>query len=314
MALRISPWIRWWPLAPVNACLGAWLAISLNLTFAPLAQAQTQPRETMVWLLRELPPLTIFEGTKRNQGAVDQTLALLIQSLPQYDHVIQRVNRARAMQMLQEPGLRCDPTLLWNPERAKFIAFSIPSVVTYSNGLIVRPADRAQFTPFMENGEVDLDALLQSGKLKIGMVAERSYGPFIDQILKRAPADVLAPHYGNDAVTSLMQMEQRGRLQGLIGYLIEARYLARQQGMSADEFSFIPIKGVEKYQFNHVGCSNNADGQQAISRINPVIETLRQETLPQFYASWLDPDSRDHYLEDAKTFFSDKAAAQVPSR
>jgi uncharacterized protein (TIGR02285 family) len=294
----------------MKACLGACLAIGLNMAFIP----QVQAKETLVWLLRELPPLTIFEGAQRNQGAVDRTLALLIQRLPQYDHVIQRVNRARAMQMLHEPGLRCDPTLLWSPERATFIAFSIPSVVTYSNGLIIRSADRPQFAPFMENGEVDLDALLQSGKLKVGRVAERSYGPFIDQILKHAPADMLAPHYGNDAVSSLMQMEQRGRLQALIGYLIEARYVARQQGMGADEFSFLAIKGVEKYQFNHVGCSDNADGQQAISRINPVLETLRRDMLPLFYASWLDNDSRDHYLEDAKSFFSDKTAAAIPSR
>jgi uncharacterized protein (TIGR02285 family) len=286
----------------MRACLGA----CLSLAFVSGVQAQ----QTMVWLLRELPPLTIFEGAQRNQGAVDKTLALLIKSLPQYDHVIQRVNRARAMQMLQEPGLRCDPTLLWTPERAKFIAFSVPTVVTFSNGLVVRPADRAQFAPFMEGGEVDLDALLHSGKLKVGMVAERSYGPFIDQILKQAPPEALSPHYGNDAVSSLMQMEQRGRLQGLIGYLIEARYLARQEGMSADEFTFIPIKGVEKYQYNHVGCSDNPDGRQAISRIDPVIETLRLLTLPQFYASWLDPDSREDYLEDAKTFFSDSAAGQ----
>lgn len=304
MALRNSPWIRWWPQRPVKACLGLCLATGLSLIFAGDAQA----RETIVWLLRELPPLTIFEGPQRNQGAVDKTLQLLIQSLPEYDHVIQRVNRARAMQMLQEPGLRCDPTLLWTPERARFIVFSIPSVVTYSNGLVIRPDDRPQFTPFMHNGEVDLDALLHSGQLKVGMVAERSYGPFIDQILKQAPADVLSPHYGADAVTSLMQMEQRGRLQALIGYRIETRYLAKQQNMPAEQFTFIPIKGVEKYQFNHVGCSDNSDGRQAIARINPVIATLRDQTLSQFYAAWLDPDTREHYLEDAKTFFIDKAA------
>lgn len=310
MALRISPWIRWWHWLSTKDCLSACLAIGLSLACISDALAQ----ETMVWLLRELPPLTIFEGVQRNQGAMDKTLALLIKSLPQYDHVIQRVNRARAMQMLQEPGLRCDPTLLWSPERARFIAFSIPSVVTYSNGLIIRSVDRPQFTPFMADGEVDLNAVLHSGDLKVGTVAERSYGPFIDQLLKHAPADVLAPHYGNDAVTSLMQMEQRGRLQALIGYLIEALYLARQQGMSADEFTFLPIKGVEKYQFNHVGCSDNPDGRQAISRINPVLESLRQDTLPRFYANWLDPGLRDDYLEDAKAFFSDKTVAARPSR
>lgn len=292
-----------------HAGVRLYLGIFLCLTIAPLAQA----RETITWLLRELPPLTIFEGPERGQGAVDKTLALLTQNLPEYDHVIQRVNRPRAMQMLQEPGLRCDPTLLWNPERARLIHFSIPSVVTLSNGLIIRPRDRALFAPFMQDGEVDLDALLKSHEVRVGTVAERSYGPFVDQVLKRAPQDALNPHFGSDAVSSLMQMQQRGRLQALIGYLTEARYLAVQQGMSADDFAFIPIKGVEKYQYNHVGCSNNPAGHKAIARINPVLQALRQQTLVQFYAAWLDRNSREQYLQDAKGFFAEHGVAVEPA-
>lgn len=306
MALPFRPWIRWGYPSLLKTCF----TVCLCLFFVPAAQA----RETITWLLRELPPLTIFEGAQRGEGAVDKTLALLIKSLPEYDHVILRVNRARAMQMLQEDGLRCDPTLLWTPERARFLVFSIPSVVTFSNGLIIRPADQALFTPFMKEGEVDLDAMLSDGGVKVGMVAERSYGPFINHLLKHAPADVLAPHYGNDAVSSLMEMEQRGRLQALIGYMIEARYLARQQGIASDQFSFIPIKGVERYQFNHVGCTSNDAGRQAIERINPVLASLRQDTLTHFYADWLDHDSRELYLQDARNFFIDGSASLKPSR
>lgn len=302
MAFRIKAWIRRERPAPRHCA--SWqlaLAACLCLVIAPPAQA----RETLVWLLRELPPLTIFDGPQRGQGAADKTIALLIKALPEYDHVIQRVNRPRAIQLLQEPGLHCDSTLLWTPERAKFISFSIPSVVTFSNGLIVRPADRPLLAPFMVGNEVDLAALLASGQLKVGRVAERSYGPFVDGVLKQAPADSLTPHYGSDAVSSLMQMEQRGRLQALIGYLIEARYLATQQGMAPDQFSFVPIKGVEKYQFNHVGCNANAAGQIAINRINAVLAGLPPTQLSQFYAEWLDPDTRERYLQDASSGFGE---------
>lgn len=308
MAFRIKAWIRRERPAPTYCAF--WqraLAACLCLVLVPAAQA----RETLVWLLRELPPLTIFEGPQRGQGAADKTIALLIKGLPEYDHVIQRVNRPRAMQMLHEPGLHCDSTLLWTPERAKFITFSAPSVVTFSNGLIVRTADRALLAPFMIGDEVDLAALLASGQLKVGAVAERSYGPFVDGVLKQAPADSLTLHYGSDAVSSLMQMEQRGRLQGLIGYLIEARYLASQQGMAPEQFSFVPIKGVEKYQFNHVGCNANAAGQVAINRINTVLAALPPTTISQFYADWLAPDARERYLQDARNGFSDY---QTPSQ
>ena len=35
-------------------------------------------KERLTWLLRDLPPLTIFEGSRKGQGAVDQLLAQLI--------------------------------------------------------------------------------------------------------------------------------------------------------------------------------------------------------------------------------------------
>ena len=71
-----------------------------------LLPASAWAKETLIWLLRDLPPLTIFEGPKKGQGAVDQLLPMLIEHMPEYDHSILRVNRARGMQMLQEQMLQ----------------------------------------------------------------------------------------------------------------------------------------------------------------------------------------------------------------
>ena len=73
--------------------------------------------EKLTWLMRDLPPLTVFEGPQKGQGVIDQLMPLLIASLPEYEHVVVKVNRARAMQMLQDPTLTCDPALVWNPSR-----------------------------------------------------------------------------------------------------------------------------------------------------------------------------------------------------
>lgn len=260
-------------------------------------------KDRLTWLLRDLPPLTIFEGSRKGQGAVDQWLVQLIEQLPEYDHSILRVNRARAMQMLAEPSFTCDPTLLWTPERAKFIHFSIPSMGTLSNGLIVRKQDAAMVEPFLVDGKVDLKALLDSHTSRLGMVAERSYSPPVDILLKAAPADTLTPHYGNDAVRSLLQMQSLGRLKWLLGYWPEVRYLTGELGQSLDTLSFYPIQGMAQYQFIHVGCSDTPQGHEAVSHINERLLKVRENHLPHLYAEWLDEQTRDTYMRDAAHFF-----------
>lgn len=62
-------------------------------------------------------------------------LPLLIGQMPEYDHSIVRVNRARGIQMLQDRNsFTCDPTLLWTAERAEYVRFSMPSLGVLSGG------------------------------------------------------------------------------------------------------------------------------------------------------------------------------------
>ncbi|KIH85161.1 NAD(FAD)-utilizing enzyme possibly involved in translation [Pseudomonas batumici] len=262
-----------------------------------------QAKDTLIWLLRDLPPLTIFDGPQKGQGVVDQLRPLLVAAMPEYEHTALRVNRARAMQMLAEPSFTCDPMLLWTAERTKKMVFSIPSFGQASNGLVVRQADRQLIEPFVRNGQVDLAALLASDRLKLGIVAERSYGPLVDDLLRQTPAARLAPHYGNDALGSLLQMQRLGRLTALLGYWPETRYLAQQQGIAPQDLAFYPIKGLAKYQFIRVGCSDTEQGRAAIAHINRILRTVRQHQLLDFYVQWLDPQQRDAYLEDARQFF-----------
>ena len=42
-----------------------------------------QAKETLLWLLRDLPPTTIFDGPQKDQGVVDQILPALFASMPE---------------------------------------------------------------------------------------------------------------------------------------------------------------------------------------------------------------------------------------
>jgi uncharacterized protein (TIGR02285 family) len=269
-----------------------------------LAVPHAAAKERLLWLVRDLPPFTIFEGTEKGQGVIDRLLPLLIEQMPEYDHSIVRVNRARGIQMLQDPNtFTCDPTLLWTPERAEYVHFSIPSLGVLSGGLVVRKAGEALLAPFLTDNEVDLPGLMSHTPLKLGIVAERSYGTQIDEILRQLPDSALSRHYGNDATANQLQMQQLGRLHMVMGYWPEVRYLIQQQGGSLGDYQFHPVRGVNRFQFLHVGCSDSALGREAVAHIDQLLPTLRQETLPGLYARWLDPELQATYLEQSKQFF-----------
>ncbi|MCO8171341.1 TIGR02285 family protein [Pseudomonas sp. 21LCFQ02] len=293
-------------------CLGAApfarlrLAVCLLLLGLGTLPGTSQAKDTLIWLMRDMPPVTIFSGPDQGQGAIDKLMPLLIARMPQYDHLLMRVNRARGLQMLNEPSFTCDPTLLWTAERAKKIIYSIPTYAVFANGLTVRKDDLARFTPFIANRQIDLKALLASKTAKIGVVAGRSYGPVIDQILSQVPEEELSSHYGNDAIGSMLQMQRLSRIQAMISYWPEARYQALQQGIRETELVFLPVKDAPKYQFTHIGCSDTEQGREAMAIINREMRVLREEKLIELYAEWLDPKRREEYLQDAKTFFIDK--------
>ncbi len=283
---------------PASCCTTARLMLALSLA---AMSCVSQARETLTWLMRDIPPSTIFSGAMRGQGAIDQLMPLLTARMPEYNHVLMRVNRARALQMLSDDtSLSCDPTMLWTAERARTLLFSIPIGAILSSGLIVRKEEISKFEPYVEDGKLDFAALMASRTIKLGIVAERSYGEMIDHTLHDVDEDILVPHYGNDAVGSLLQMERLGRLQAFISFWPEARYQAMQQGIRPEELAFLPIKDNPAYQFVYVSCSNSPKGKQAIELINREMRVLRETSLMGFYAQWLEPAQRASYLEDVK--------------
>ena len=279
------------------------LALLCGLLAALLLQPASA-KERLFWLVRDLPPFTIFEGPEKGQGVVDQLLPRLIGQMPEYDHTILRVTRARGIQMLQDGNtFTCDPTLLWTPERARFVRFSLPSLGVLSGGLVLRKENQALVAPYLDGQQVDLHGLLSQASLKLGIVAERSYGTQIDSILHQLPDSALSRHYGSDATANLLQMQQLGRLRMVLGYWPEVRYLIQQQGGSLADYQFHPVQGVERHQFLHVGCSDSELGRAAVAHIDQLLPALRRDVLPGLYARWLDPASQESYLEESKRFF-----------
>lgn len=273
---------------------GMWAALITSVFFiwAPDSQAA----EKLIWLMRDLPPLAIHEGPQKGQGVIDQLMPMLIASLPQYEHIMLRVNRARASQMLESSTLACDPILLWNPTRAKKITYSSPIIGLHSNGLAIRREDQSRIAAFIYDDSVDLPALLNAQSLKLGIVAKRSYGEWIDKQLAQSPESQLVAHYGNDASGSLLQMLKAGRLQMVLGYWSEIQSKASQQGLPPEDLIFYPIKGAPTYQPIYIGCSGTPEGRQIMLDINAVLATVNRDILTTSEVPAFSPEQPDGVL------------------
>ena len=275
----------------------------LILLTAWTGAAWAGPREQIVWTVRDMPPFNIADGPLKGQGIADRMLDLVRDSMPQYEHINARVNRARANQILSSNALACDPGLLWSRERAELMYFSIPALGLLTNGIMVREPQLVELAPFIQAGEFDLRAFLADGRYTLGTLVERSYGKVIDAELKRANPDRLVVHHGNSASLSLLRMLQHERLTAVLGYWPEARYLAENNGIALEQLRFYSVKGVPTYQLAYITCSKTPQGLQAIQAINQKLRGLREGPIIELYARWLNEPTRAAYLKAAKSFF-----------
>ena len=251
---------------------GLWPGLITLLLLGSATASQAAPKLT--WLLRDLPPLTVFYGEHKDQGVIDRMMPVLMASMPQYQHVVLKVNRARALQMLEEPSLSCDPALIWNPARANSIVYSIPVAVMHSNGMVILRKDQQRVAPFIHEQQIDLQGLLKAQALKLGVIGKRSYGEWIDNVLSQSPGSQLVIHYGNDPLGSLLQMQQAGRIQALLGYWPEIQAKTEQQGLPSDGLNFYPIQGAPEYQSIYIGCADTPEGREVIRSVNEVLTRL----------------------------------------
>jgi uncharacterized protein (TIGR02285 family) len=128
--------------------------------------------------------------------------------------------------------------------------------------------------PFIQNNKVDLPGLLKAQTMKLGVIAKRSYGEWIDAQLTQVPASQIVMHYGNDPLSSLLQMQQAGRRPALLGYWPEIQAKANEQGLSPESLTFYPIQGAPEYQSIYIGCSATPEGREVIRSVNTLLNTL----------------------------------------
>ena len=287
--------------AAVRTLPHAVTALALGFLLTGTAAAQ----DTVRWLDMDFPPFFISEGPAAGQGMGDRIADLLSTELTGYRHERDRASPDRIMGLISAGDPVCSVAFLRTPERERTMAFSVADMVLPPNGLIVRRGDETRFSTL---GSVSLAGLVDSGNVRLGTAAGRSYGAALDPILADAPDGSVFERQGDDILRGLLQMLVRERLDAVLGYPYESRWIADQLGIS-DQIAFLPLEEASDFTTAHVVCPRTEWGHALIERIDGIL--LERRTTPGYRAfveRWM-PEDR---IEDLRTAWDRTLASAVP--
>lgn len=261
----------------------------------------------ITWYHAKFPPVTIPSGPDAGEGFFDKITETIIQELPQYTHSFKVANYKRILQDIENKQNVCCAALYKTDERASYTVFSVPAVVVLPNGITIKKENKKLFSEFITpDNKFLLTKALQNQDLILGIAKGRKYSGGIDEILAEYENNQhIMRRSGDDVFQGLLQMLLRDRgVHYIIGYPVEATYLAQKLGHN-DEILHFPVAETSMhYTLGQVGCPDTPWGRQVIQAVDKVlIQQRNSEAFINFYGSWLDEDTAKMYRKLATDFF-----------
>lgn len=262
--------------------------------------------DTITWYQAEFQPGTILEGPLKGQGYHDAVQSHLIESLPQYKHVVKTAHFGRIIEQLKM-GNACSVALIRTSEREKFLYYSAPNVVGLMNGVHVLRSRINDFKPFVDQkGYISLQNLYSSTQFRMGVSKGRRYGKVIDSLVAGAGQSkkVYMDHRGT-VFSSLAKLLQAGRIDYVIGYPQEIQWLVKTHAVD-DVFAFFPIQEGPHYMTACVACTKNEWGKRVISQVEEILGGRPYAQATEQMKLFLPPEAVPIYEKILREEFPDK--------
>jgi len=154
-------------------------------------------------------------------------------------------------------------------------------------------------TIFAPEQSVAAQDMLARTDMRLGLVADRSYYVFIDELLKEGAvyqrASVLSSLHGP---LSLYRMLQSGRIDYMIEYPWINRYMVSTiRAPEQHELVALSIKELPQFAKGYMACPKTPWGAQVVAAVNRwVNEQKPTETNRQRMAVWLDRNTLPRYM------------------
>lgn len=244
--------------------------------FSGRSMAEQTNKDTMTWLILDLPPLFLTKGPDKGKGIADQIQQLVCDRLKGYRSRTETANASRIARELREDKCVCFAGEFYgNPD---FLT-SAPTIALLPHNVIVRKEDVHLFG---DGKKISLKALLQNKDLMLGTAKGRLYGSELDAVLKKhAGSAHIYRRSGTDTLDGLLGMLLKGRIDYLIEYPASIRYAAKKAGVG-NRLAMISIEENLNAPLvrGAIRCPDTEWGRRVIKDINQILLELRPS--PQY--------------------------------
>lgn len=254
-------------------------------------------KETITWMEAVYPPFLIHEGEFQGQGYGDVGTDILVENLRQYQHKQLTANISRQYEQFKRGEQVCTVGLYKNPDREKFMYFSLPTFYSLPTVLII---NKEKHQAFGGEQSVSLQQILRDEKLIIGYTENRSYTADVDALLMKYGNEQNSFAYESrgEMAFNFFEMLKKGRLDAVLGSPEEVLFQAERLGIR-DQLMTVAIEENQhdlSAWFSYVACAKTPWGEQAIKDINKVlVEQRPTERYRGAYERWIDTNSLDGF-------------------
>ncbi|WAC74096.1 hypothetical protein OU995_05035 [Roseateles sp. SL47] len=226
-------------------------------------------------------------------------------------HELMMANIKRSLRMLQTGEPACMLGMLHTPDRDAQLWFA-DTHLTPPHQFVVRVSALAQ-VPRNAAGEVSLQRVWDERKLSGAFVQGRSYGPELDEVIRRRPADTMSAYVTPDVGGNLLSMIAVGRADYTLEYDFFLTDHLAARGGGVDLVS-LPIEGHAEPILSGVACPKNDWGQRVATRANEVLSSPQaRRLLKDELLNGLSANARARYGARIDAFYNRPAPGAAAS-
>ena len=245
-------------------------------------------KDTIVWMIWDLPPNFIIDGSQKNMGYQDIRLKIIQDKLPLYRHESQVMNLNRALAIYKEKDdskrIYCTNDIISHPS-LDFDDYLSIAGFPFKGHYLVTSKDKMHL--FGKNKEpIILKDIIENSKLKLVVSKNRPYlgaGKVLKDYLNKNPKQEHITSMSTQNIgKSMFGFVFKNRADYTFEYLFRATYYAEQMGV-LDKVAVLPIKENEGVFYGFTSCVKTKKGKRVINQVNTILRELKAKD------EWINP-------------------------
>jgi len=246
-------------------------------------------KDTITWMIWDLPPNFILNGPQKNQGYQDIRLKMIQDRLPEYKHESQVMNVNRAISIYQKKDdsqrIYCTNDLISHPSLDIDDYLSI-SAFPFKGHYLVTQKNKSYLFDTQEGQPIVLKDLIQNKKIRLVVSKNRPYlgaGKVLHEYLDKTPKQTHITSMSTLNIgESMFKFVFKDRADYTFEYTFRASYYAKQLNV-LDQLEVFPIKENEGVFHGFSSCVKTKKGKEVIYKVNDIIRELKPTN------EWIDP-------------------------